>query len=792
MLGLRSMAAQLRACHCRACLRATKYTTTTKRVTTTTTTTNYTEGSRRPRKLLRGDTFTTYHTAASTGAVAFEEPRQQDWWPRSEPDERSAEARRSLAALLHDSASRDLASVVASPYPDVPYTRPREKLDFFWDLCKLETSSLKDVPRKLKDRLNTARRLRSALGLPWNPDIPAAKDTTLARCEELLFADTGVNLDAREPRTEKHLERTMEMMIELTDRLMVQSWHVTEAKAPGTHFPLTCAESPYNFHKMLRNDGYPAYSYPMEDLETTFLQRAELNKTLLQLFERWNPRLRDRYVGKVCYNLLVCSVPPGIENYSFLILGFSFLGEHELSQEVVDSLLYKSQMKPTEATYLCLLHHYRLKRDIAGFQSIARRMFGFDPRGIGLIRRGPYFVANYPQLHSWANPEEAAFMDGLYIRRAPFTQDVAEAMMEGLVDFGMIREGAKLFAVCLREQWTFSRELIWRLFHSCITLMDVPATKLIIRGLLDNIDQASLLLLGPVPVSSKPVRQMRNLLNIWQATTLPRSSDAFDDDFDDADFKTESDKTRLDHLATAVWIRETWHHTSMMNVRLRHAARVVLNKDKPLLDRLDTAMSVVVELEERPKRETEKSERFGRLARLDWLTAQTTTADFRIRNFEKMLANAVARNTPRQLQSWVIFSETVPLKVRLARSLKYCTLGSIEHHIATCFALSKEIDLQLKRNLIQALPLSYAAELEKKQTTTGDVRLDKILDQVVRYLSDVKIRQNSQRARKEAEAEPDPFARLLAAIPEPMSFWKKNPAPAGAEGNGPTPENTGW
>ena len=63
--------------------------------------------------------------------------------------------------------------------------------------------------------------------------------------------------------------------------------------------------------------------------------------------------------AKICYNLLVSDVPPGIRNYNSLILGFSELNEHNLARAVVDSFLFKSQLKPTRATMLCLLQHYQ-------------------------------------------------------------------------------------------------------------------------------------------------------------------------------------------------------------------------------------------------------------------------------------------------------------------------------------------------------------------------------------------------------------------------------------------------
>ena len=52
----------------------------------------------------------------------------------------------------------------------------------------------------------------------------------------------------------------------------------------------------------------------------------ELNKENMNAFAEQclspeqSPRNREHYVGKICYNLLVSDVPPGIRNYNSLIV----------------------------------------------------------------------------------------------------------------------------------------------------------------------------------------------------------------------------------------------------------------------------------------------------------------------------------------------------------------------------------------------------------------------------------------------------------------------------------------
>jgi hypothetical protein len=714
---------------------------------------------------------------------------------RRELDTRIAEAKGSLAVMLGESAARDLAKVVESPYPDVPYFRPVEKLDVLDDICRLQPDYLRGLPQKHNDRLWEVQHLRNMLGLDWNPELPEKRKSTLARCEAVIEAEQkALNLLGREPKTETHMDKVSDMISDVVDRLMAEAWWASEVEAPGTHPAPNSPDSASTMIRMLRSDGYPSYTHPDVDPPETLRQRARLNEVNMKILENWAPPLRERLVAKICYNFLVCGVSPGIQNYNLLMLGFSFLGERNLSQAVVDSFLFLSHMKPTEATYLCLLQHYRLKGDIVGFQGVIRRLFGYDPRGIGLMRRTADYVARYPDLKAWAATEDVGVVNGHYVQRAPLTQDVAEAMMEGLIDFGMLREGAKLFAVCLREQWTVSRDLLWRLFHSCLNALDTAAAKMIIRGLLDNIDQASLMLIGPESTCISPglVRQLHHLLNIWQTTALPGEDNVDDSVLQAGYFTRESEKAKLNHLATAIAIRETWHHSSIVSWWLKKANRTLSKKDMPLSDRLDKALFALDFATERPARKAEKAERLQRVAKVDWLMTQTAVHDYKIRNAENALTRILAKQTPRQLRTKSQFDARVPIDERIERALAYGTPGTAEYDTAACFNLSKEIDLQLKRALMQALPVTYARGLMQTQNDSGDVSLGRIMAYFDQYLAGVKIRV----AKEKEMARPDPFARLLEKLSKPkISFWRRGSAAATATAAEPataSSSHVGW
>ncbi|KAL2149427.1 hypothetical protein VTH82DRAFT_8078 [Thermothelomyces myriococcoides] len=707
---------------------------------------------------------------------------------RRELDQKIAEARSSLAGLLEESAGRDLAKLTGSSYPDIPYSRPLEKEDFLNEFCNLDGDFLQDLQRKRKDRLVTTQHIRTMLGLSWNPKLPETRKTTLAKLEEVIMAEKGRILDRREPQTETHMTKITDMVTDLVDRLMAEAWWSSEMEAPGSHPAPHSPDSAGTMIRMLRSDGYPSYTHPDLDLAATIEQREQLNDVNVSILSQWVPPLRERNAAKICYNLLVCGVPPGIQNYNVLIWGFSLLGEHNLSQAVVDSFLFLSHLKPSEATYLCLLHHYRLKGDVVGFQGVIKRMFGYDPRGIGLMRRTADYVERRPELQAWAATHDVAVIRGHYVQRAPFTHSVAEAMMEGLIDFCMLREGAKLLSVCLREQWTISRDLLWRLFHSCLTLIDTTAAKLVVRALLDNIDQASLLLLGPSPIGYGSVRQLRHLLNIWQASLLPEGESAQEQGRQVVNSTEEAEKAKLDHLAAAVWIREAWHQSSMMCWWLRRADMKLSDHSVPLLERLDMVLSVLNFAAERPRRKMEKSEHIQRVAKMDWLMGQTVSMDFHIRSAETVICKALAKQMPRQLRTRSHFKSTIPLEQRISRALLYTTPGTVEHDVATLFNLSNEVEFQIKTALINALPKVYARGLQQTQNDSGDVSFGRIVAYFKQYLAGLADRQ-----MKEAEraSKPDPFARLFEALPKPISFWKKKAASAAADAAS-SPGRTGW
>jgi hypothetical protein len=680
---------------------------------------------------------------------------------RRELDRELAEARSSLAALLEESQSRDLAKVITSAYPSLPDSSPLEKLAVIKDICKLEPDHLKRLDATRKSRFKTRNDLRKMFGLPgWKILEYGIEHSTLPRCDEVMDAEAkDLNLVHQEAMDEEGLAKATDMIAGLTDRLLTDAYWVSEAEAPGTHPALESPDSARTMIRLLRSSGYPSYTHPHVDPMETIEQRARMNELNVKIMADWARPRREHYVAKICYNLLVCGVPPGIQNVNTLILGFSLLCEHKLADAVVE-YFHSSSMRPTEATFLCLLHHYRMKKDIVRFHELVRRLFAYAPAGIGLMRRTADDVARDPSLRAWAKTADVKFVDGHYVERAPLTRNLAEAMMEGLIDFDLLHEAARLFSVCLAEKWTISKDLMWKLFHSCLTFLDAAAARVIVAGLLNNIDQASSLLLGPNAIGPGLVRQLRHLINMWQATT-PFPNVAADDGVNGVsqtyDARRRTQESNLDRLVTAIWTKETWHHATHTALWLKQAKRR-LSSDGPLSERLDKAHSALDIAINRPKEKMLKAERIQRVARLEWLRTETSESQERILDVETAVCSILAEQAPREMRdARLLFDPDLSIKARTALALAIGTPGTVHHEAAMCFVRSREIDWQLKEAFLQALPLPLATDLLETRNTSGDVPLGRILARFQQYLAEVK-------AEQDKEARTSPLARLLSGL----------------------------
>ncbi|KAL2260773.1 hypothetical protein VTK26DRAFT_5127 [Humicola hyalothermophila] len=767
MLGLWTLAAQ-RACHCRACLRASNLV--AGRATANT------ASNPRRRKLMASDVFTACYTAIMATAAVLDARRKDK--RRRELDDKIAEARSSLAVLLEESQARDLMQVARSSNADFIYEDSLDKLDTLKAMCNIRPEYLEKVVTMRQSRQQALQHLRTSLGLAWYTGFSEGT-STMVKCEEILASEErNPSITHREPRTQMQLEKATNMVNDLVDRLQEEAYWQSETEAPGAHPSLNSPDSARTMIRLLRSDGYPAYNHPLVDPTEAAEARAQLNEINSQILAGWTRRYREHLVAKICYNLLVCGVPPAIQNYNVLILRFAQLGEHRLAQAVVDSFIHKSHFKPTEATFLCLLHHYRLKRDIVGFWGILRRFFGHDPRGIGLRRRQVAEVAESKLFRSWFAAADCNISKGYVVECVAPNQNIIEAMMEGLIDFSMIREAAKLLAVCFQEKWTISVELLRRLLHACLTSLDNTAAKIIVQGLVNNIDEAMAMILNTKVVADSLVRQLRHVVNLCQAASLPNHR-LYDGDSRPLGPAPLFPDSNLGHLAFAIWIRETRCNIRIMTEKIRRVELAIMDSTKPLGARLDKALSILNLETKRQAQKQAKTELMKRLAHITWLEQQCKQSARTIQLAEQRLCDILLEGVPRVLQTTMPqFAEAadpaVPLARRIALALELSDPRTPQYQVGACLTASEDIDLELKLLLYDALPKDLAQEVWEARDEDGDVSLEKVIVYFEEYLERL-------RAEEEAEEESrrsDRFAKLLEALPAQgmAALWKKQPA----------------
>ncbi|GAB1313163.1 Pentatricopeptide repeat domain-containing protein [Madurella fahalii] len=774
MRGLWLMAAWLRACHCPACLR------TTSNVARRSSECSIASYPRR-RKPLASHVFTARYSTAIPGLSTID-TGWNDTHRLAEFDGKIPETNRSLMAALESGHARDLAQALASLRPDTTfYDGPLDKLSTLTYICNIQPEFLMEYDSEYRERLAARNRDRKDINASWWIARDTVGTSTLVQCEKALIEEeSNPNVRYREPKTEKQMLKHADMINNLVDSLLTEAYWVTEAEAPGSHPSLSSPDSVMTMIRLLRSEGYPRYNHPDLDPAATVEARARLNEANLKISADWVSPHRERCVAKICYNLLVCTVPPGIQNYNTLILAFSQLGEHDLAEVVVDSFLFGSRMRPTAATILCMLQHYRLSNDMLGFWRILRRIFGHDPRGVGLRRRTVEDREQDHRFKRWVEGNDVSAVDDYFIKRVPLSQNLIETMMEGLIDFGMLREAAKLLAICFEERWDIDSDLLTRLFQQCLDALDIGAARVIIQSLLDNHDQAMNLLFGPKSLSGAAIVQLRYILSICYATSLPGRSISRPD-VDPQVLATRSfNNTRLKHLVTAIWMRSIWPHNGFLAKRLR-ISMTGLTKNASagqFKDGLYVGMAIADDLARIQRKNQQvvwKCEHVRYVARVAWLESQYLKTMENIKALENLLLGTLIRTVPRPLRQYHLLNPEVPIEQRIARIMIYSTPGTDQYRRAMCFFRKQEIDDRVNAMLMDALPPSHVEPLQLLMLQRADSmeRIRILYSHFNKYLKALR----KMRSRKTQTAGwAGAFSGLLTKLPKPnLTFWRRAP-----------------
>ena len=443
---------------------------------------------------------------------------------RKELDQKIRDGKEGLATLIGKSTSRDLSRAAA----EYAFSFPAPVNSSLHNaLYTLDALYLK--PEVLSWRLRRARRrrLRSEYlrrGLLFKKQstwwlTPPKMDEVQAY---LAMEECMPDIDQREPTSAVQITKATEMIEDLVDRLLFEAY---QDNGTGAAPPQGSLDSGWNTIRMLRSDGYPRYSDPKINRESSVQSRQGLNAVNRGLMAEWGAlrdqkpmtyaeyyQRREHFIARLCYNLLVAPVPPGIHNYNALISGLSWIGEPQLSQAVVDSFLFKSHLKPTQMTLVSLLNHYRLQKDTLGFYRIVRRLTGHDPRGVGLRRRTSEDVEMASNSLEWAQASDVAVSCGYVVERPPLSRPLLEALLDGFIDLQETRSAARLLVACMQEGWALGTRYLARVVWLCLYNFDYRAAQTLLRGFLYNIDTTISLLLGDS--MSKPQSLPDKLLHL--------------------------------------------------------------------------------------------------------------------------------------------------------------------------------------------------------------------------------------------------------------------------------------
>ncbi|KAK3371343.1 hypothetical protein B0T24DRAFT_316503 [Lasiosphaeria ovina] len=720
------------------------------------------------------------------------------------------EARLSLAAIMEKTHTGDLAHLVKSAdfYSDV-FSDPLRVKNVLASICAFRRGSL--VGYKANYLQRRERRIWSynkLCGIPWirtNPTVRNKKG--LVKCEQAIALEVEEGIDHREPKKPIHMQNGQNGVTWLVDRLLDEAYNIDVGpNAPGQVDPRTRLDSAWNQIRMLRSDGYPNYTYPQLDPKQAAFSRSHLNELNGQIVSAWGSRSRVASVAKLCYNLLVCPVPPGIDNYNTLLLSFTRIGEYDLARAVV-RFIFSSRLRPTKATTLCLLQYYRLSDDVAGFRDLIRRIIGHHVRGMRL-RSNPLRALEHSNfLREWVLNSDVALTKGVLVERAELDHTHFQAIVECLIDFGLLGLAARVFVVYLRGYWAQSPELILDLLNACMFRLDDVAVRILIQGFLENIDEATSMILDSEAFSGEAVNKLRHLLVICQAATLksrtvsplrPHS-------------KMSPGGDSLVHLATAIWIRESSNDLDLKNIGLRRIeARITDNVRAPAGQRADlddVSAGATADGVQRTRPLFPNEIRWPLLIRATWaagITAQyqgragrTLYGTLRVQTMASMFFlneqyYTLRREIEDTLLQWARLSVEEPdqgpagvqggIKL-LFRVLEIVILPAVKRD--ACFAIFGEANRQLKLAFQEALPPEFVPE----ELTMGPehVSLKRMLRIIGQYLLSLRIEAGAgagagaeaeAEAKAGAEAEAEPEANPFAILEEFLPSDYNGPPPA--------------
>lgn len=645
MQSVFSRAAQAHLCNCRPCVQASQ--TMIRRSATATA----------RRKATATDIFTAcYTTILGTAAVADAHYKQNR---SNELDRRLDEARSGLASLTDESTAHIVSDMrgqtqtlqLAMPeLPNDPLAGIRSIHDRDDRLSNFQRRSL----NRRNVLLNAHRTIGGNKSLDLRRVLPSLRSANLDSIEEAMEQEEETHTNF--PQNEELLTRGNTLYLsktidQLVDALVMEVYRRDHPDDPeATRLSLESLDSVWTALRLLKSEGYPRYIHSDLDVEHRQKARQELNRLNRDVFSQWHPSRAKFLVGKLGYNLLVPPVAPTLHTFNALILGFTRVGEHTLSQIVVDCMVRQRSFCLTTQTIVCLLTHYRAKNDIDGFYSIIQSLMCAEPQRF-LARRfvqdreeQSYLWNYYPDHWPWASP----LMKG--------DTHVYDAMINGLLYFERVRDAVKVFLVCMEARCSFERQTLLQLIKYCLSTLDRVAAGLLVRGFLDNYKTLVSVLMAP-DCPRKLSRRIHLLLHLVRRRSSTQDTPTA--------LNPETQQNYL-RLSTAVFIKETEGLLDRLGDTLHIAQRKLVNPNLALYERANSILDGLDKIQRQATMaETEAARYDSMMLYYDVQTELMRPAMQRLW-FEGQLVNILCQFLPRRsYMRKVLQSRHIPLAIRL-------------------------------------------------------------------------------------------------------------------------------
>ncbi|KAI0384627.1 hypothetical protein F5Y04DRAFT_217847 [Hypomontagnella monticulosa] len=412
----------------------------------------------------------------------------------------------------------------------------------------------------------------------------------------------------REPISSRQMQRTTDTVLDLINQLIWKQ-QISESTRSQDVLMMNGEHSGSRdivweeLEDALRSPHYGYYYHPSDDAVDAVKARSYLGKSIRRIFNQ--AASSTEIVARICYDMLTCSVPPTIHTYNTLIAGFNRIQRPDLAQTVIDSYIHRTTWPATQQTIVCLLNHYRGTNQVDGLRDIIQRMRGVKDDGLHFRIISKDTVRSRSWL-DWAE-KNCASRKHTFVQRAYRTDDVFNSLIKAWLYCGELGNASMALIACLRNGGSVTIQTLQELFTACITTVDFPAARRLVKGFAKNIREF-------VNLLHKVVRQesigtsRQVVLNVLQLLDMchPPPNKIFSTDLKTYDKTLRRLRSFVNTTRLELEVRETAY---LCEVTLKE-----VNSFGPLINRLNRAIANINSAQRSRSKCTEAYVKFNRLA----------------------------------------------------------------------------------------------------------------------------------------------------------------------------------